>query len=129
SSKVVSPHPSLPPTGEGANSQGAGSAFDSNFDLIVADLSFISLTLVLPALAALLRADGHLLLLVKPQFELQPADIGKGGIVRDATLYPQVEQRLRAACAALPLAVRHWLPSPITGGDGNREFFIHAQAA
>ena len=107
----------------------AGGRFDSNFDLIVGDLSFISLTLVLPALAPLLAPASHLLLLVKPQFELQPADIGKGGIVRDASLYAQVEQRLRAACAELRLTVRHWLPSPIAGGDGNREFFIHAQAA
>ena len=107
----------------------AGGRFDSNFDLIVGDLSFISLTLVLPALAPLLAPASHLLLLVKPQFELQPADIGKGGIVRDAALYAQVEQRLRAACAELRLTVRHWLPSPIAGGDGNREFFIHVQAA
>ncbi|MEZ5607703.1 MAG: TlyA family RNA methyltransferase [Burkholderiaceae bacterium] len=107
----------------------AGGRFDSNFDLIVGDLSFISLTLVLPALAPLLAPAGHLLLLVKPQFELQPADIGKRGIVRDARHYAQVEQRLHAACAELRLTVHHWLPSPIAGGDGNREFFIHAQAA
>ena len=109
-----------------ACSAGAEGRFDSNFDLIVGDLSFISLTLVLPALAPLLAPGGHLLLLVKPQFELQPGDIGKGGIVRDAALYTQVEQRLRAACAELHLTVRHWLPSPIAGGDGNREFFMHA---
>lgn len=97
------------------------------FDCIVGDLSFISLDHVLPALAPLLAAGGHLLLLVKPQFELQPQHIGKGGIVRDASLYPAIEQRLRASCARLGLAVRHWLPSPIAGGDGNREFFLHAQ--
>ena len=113
----------------GAGGTGAEGRFGSNFDLIVGDLSFISLTLVLPALAPLLKPGGHLLLLVKPQFELQPADIGKGGIVRDAARYAQVEQRLRAACAEAGLAVRHWLPSPIAGGDGNREFFIHAAAA
>ncbi|MFT3779359.1 MAG: TlyA family RNA methyltransferase [Ottowia sp.] len=107
---------------------GARGRFDQYFDLIVGDLSFISLTLVLPALAPLPRAGGHLLLLAKPQFELQPGQIGKGGIVRDAALYAEVEQRLRAACAGLGLAVRGWSGSPITGGDGNREFFIHAQA-
>ncbi len=90
------------------------------------DLSFISLTLVLPALVPLLRADGHLLLLVKPQFELQPGQIGKGGIVRDPALYAVVEQRLRSACEALNLRVLHWFDSPIAGGDGNHEFFIHA---
>jgi len=104
----------------------AGSLFHQGFDLVVGDLSFISLTLVLPALVPLLQPGGQLLMLVKPQFELQPGDIGKGGIVRDAGLYTQVEQRLRAACANAGLIVRQWLPSPIVGGDGNREFFIHA---
>ncbi|MBK8664602.1 MAG: TlyA family RNA methyltransferase [Burkholderiales bacterium] len=109
-----------------ANSEGITGRFDAIFDCIVADLSFISLTLVLPALAPLLKAGGHALLLVKPQFELQAAQIGKGGIVRDTALYAEVEQRLRAACADIGWAVRHWLPSALTGGDGNREFFIHA---
>ncbi len=99
------------------------------FDIVVGDLSFISLTLVLPALAPLLRPGGHLLMLAKPQFELQPAQIGKGGIVRDAALYAEVEARLRAACADAGLAVRQWLPSPIAGGDGNREFFVFAWKA
>lgn len=103
-------------------------AFAPPFDLIVGDLSFISLTLVLPALAPLLGASGQVLLLVKPQFELQPQHIGKGGIVRNPTLYAQVRQRLQAACATAGLTVQHWLPSPIAGGDGNREFFIHASA-
>ncbi|MGY8905404.1 MAG: TlyA family RNA methyltransferase [Burkholderiales bacterium] len=97
------------------------------FDVLVADVSFISLTLVLPALMPLLRPAAHCLLLAKPQFELQPGQVGKGGIVKDAALYAVVEQRLRAACAALGLHVLHWLVSPIEGGDGNREFFIHAQ--
>lgn len=96
------------------------------FDLIVTDLSFISQTLVLPALVPLLGSGATLLSLVKPQFELQPGQIGKGGIVKDASLYPQVEQRLRQACAALGLTVKGWFDSPIAGGDGNREFFIHA---
>ena len=97
------------------------------FDLIVGDLSFISLTLVLPALAPLLGAQGDLLMLVKPQFELQPGQIGKGGIVRDVSLYADVQARLHAAALGSGLRVQHWLPSPITGGDGNREFFIHAR--
>ncbi|WP_313075702.1 TlyA family RNA methyltransferase [Melaminivora sp.] len=96
------------------------------FDLVVGDLSFISLTLVLPALVPLLKERGRMLLLVKPQFELQPGQVGKGGIVRNAGLYAEVEQRLRAACAAAGLRVEAWLASPIEGGDGNREFFIHA---
>ena len=96
------------------------------FELVVGDVSFISLTLVLPALVPLLRPGGRLLMLVKPQFELQPGQVGKGGIVRDATLYAQVEQRLRSACTALGLQEQGWHTSAIEGGDGNREFFIQA---
>ena len=98
-------------------------------DIIVGDLSFISQTLVLPALAPLLADDGALLMLVKPQFELQPAQIGKGGIVRDARHYAEVEQRIRGCCEELGLQVLQWLDSPIVGGDGNREFFVHAVRA
>jgi 23S rRNA (cytidine1920-2'-O)/16S rRNA (cytidine1409-2'-O)-methyltransferase len=96
------------------------------YDLIVGDLSFISLTLVLPALAPLLVPGGRLLMLVKPQFELQPGQVGKGGIVRDAQLYPVVERRIRDCCAQQGLAVAGWFDSPIRGGDGNREFFVFA---
>jgi 23S rRNA (cytidine1920-2'-O)/16S rRNA (cytidine1409-2'-O)-methyltransferase len=102
---------------------------ESRFDLIVGDLSFISLTLVLPAVVEFLADDGRLLLLVKPQFELQPGQVGKGGIVRDETMYAVVEKRLRDACEALDLRVLQWFDSPIAGGDGNREFFIHAVRA
>jgi 23S rRNA (cytidine1920-2'-O)/16S rRNA (cytidine1409-2'-O)-methyltransferase len=81
----------------------------------------------MPALTALLAPQGDLLLLVKPQFELQPGQVGKGGIVRDAALHAQVQTRLREACAALTLQVAGWHDSPIVGGDGNREFFVHAR--
>ena len=97
------------------------------FDVVVGDLSFISLTLVLPALVPLLAPQGALLMLVKPQFELQPGQVGKGGIVRDAALYAVVEQRIRECCAAQGLQVQAWLDSPISGGDGNREFFVLAR--
>lgn len=103
--------------------------FAPEFDLIVADLSFISQTLVLPAIVPLLKNGGTLLTLVKPQFELQPGQVGKGGIVKDAAFYPLIEQRLRDACTALGLTVTAWFDSPIEGGDGNREFFICASAA
>jgi 23S rRNA (cytidine1920-2'-O)/16S rRNA (cytidine1409-2'-O)-methyltransferase len=99
----------------------------ARYDLVVGDLSFISLTLVLPALAPL--AAGELLLLVKPQFELQPADIGKGGIVSDPAAYARVEARVRQACADCGLVVRDWFASAVTGGDGNREFFVRAAPA
>ena len=99
------------------------------FDLVVGDLSFISLTLVLPALLPLLKKGGALLMLVKPQFELQPSDIGKGGLVKDEASYVQVEARLREACAALNLDVLGYWPSAIAGGDGNKEFWIGARRA
>ncbi|MFC5500348.1 TlyA family RNA methyltransferase [Caenimonas terrae] len=100
----------------------------AQFDLVVADLSFISLTLVLPAIAPLGKPGADFLLLVKPQFELQPAQIGKHGLVKDPASYAVVEQRIREACAALGLQVKAWFDSAITGGDGNREFFVHATA-
>jgi 23S rRNA (cytidine1920-2'-O)/16S rRNA (cytidine1409-2'-O)-methyltransferase len=101
--------------------------FEAGFDLLVGDLSFISQTLVLPAIVPLLKDGGHLLMLVKPQFELQPGQVGKGGIVKDPALYALVEQRLRDACADLGLTVTAWFDSPIQGGDGNHEFFICAR--
>ena len=100
---------------------------DPLFHFLTGDLSFISLTLVLPAVVRLLKAEGHLLMLVKPQFELQPGQIGKGGIVRDAAHFEFVEKRLRDCCAELGIAVLGWMQSSIDGGDGNREFFIHGK--
>jgi len=111
---------------ESDETEGPGD-FSTEFDLIVADLSFISQTLVLPAVVPMLKPGGHLLTLVKPQFELQPGQVGKGGIVKDTTLYRLVEQRLRDACIGLGLTVTHWFDSPIAGGDGNREFFVFAK--
>lgn len=96
------------------------------FDLLVCDASFISLALLLPQWADLLSPSGHVLALVKPQFEVGPQGLGKGGIVRDASLYAEVETRLREAAHAARLIILDWFDSPITGGDGNREFFFHA---
>lgn len=96
------------------------------FDVIVGDVSFISQTLILDALVGLLAPGGHIVMLVKPQFELQPEQIGKGGIVKDPVHYVQVEERIRAAYPAAGLKVQHYFASPIEGGDGNREFFVHA---
>lgn len=117
-----------------ANYTGAGGLFDPDvedvdawepaFDVVVGDLSFISQTLVLPAVVPFLKDGGTLLMLVKPQFELQPGQVGKGGIVKDASFYPLIEARIRETCADLGLTVTAWLDSPIAGGDGNREFFI-----
>lgn len=96
------------------------------FDLIVGDLSFISQTLVWPAIVPLLKPGASLLLLVKPQFELQPEHIGKGGLVKNATSYALVQQRIAQACESNGLRLRDYFESAITGGDGNREFFVWA---
>lgn len=97
------------------------------FDLAVADLSFISLTLVLPAFAGLVAPGGKLLCLVKPQFEVGKDNIGKGGIVKDPALFMAVRDKLETAAKALNLTLLDWFDSPITGGDGNREFFLLAE--
>ena len=99
------------------------------FDLIVADVSFISLTKVLPQWSALLRVDGRVLSLVKPQFEVGANNLARGGIVRDESLYPLVEKTIRKACIDANLDVLDYFDSSITGGDGNREFFVYAKAA
>jgi len=95
-------------------------------DLVVADLSFISLTLVLPALCATLSATGMAVVLIKPQFELGPEQVGKGGIVSDPALHEAAIEKIRAFCgsalAALGVRWEGVTPSPITGADGNREF-------
>ncbi|MDO4591848.1 MAG: TlyA family RNA methyltransferase [Comamonadaceae bacterium] len=98
----------------------------AEFDFVTGDVSFISLTLVLPAIVRLLKPHGHLLMLVKPQFELQPGQVGKGGIVREPALFKEVEERIRTCLSELGLEVKGWMDSAIEGGDGNREFFVHA---
>ena len=98
--------------------------FDASFDLIVADLSFISLTLVLPALVPLLRPGGDMVVLVKPQFEVGAAHLGKGGLVRDPAQRARAVQRVGDAAAALGLETRGQRTSPILGGDGNEEFLL-----
>ena len=97
------------------------------FDLMVCDVSFISLALVYPSALPLIRPGGYLLSLVKPQFEVGREGLGHGGIVRDAQLYGGVEQKISALVAELGFQRLGWFDSPIKGGDGNREFFIFAQ--
>ncbi|BFM09565.1 TlyA family RNA methyltransferase [Halioxenophilus aromaticivorans] len=96
------------------------------FDVIVMDVSFISQTLILPNLPALMRPGGWLLSLVKPQFEVGKEGVGKGGLVRDEALFEQVRQSIEACVEGLGLRVKDYRPSPITGGDGNREFLLAA---
>jgi 23S rRNA (cytidine1920-2'-O)/16S rRNA (cytidine1409-2'-O)-methyltransferase len=94
-------------------------------DLAVCDVSFISVTLVLPALVPLLKETGEIVVLVKPQFEVGRGQVGKGGIVRDPQLHAEacakVEDAVRAAGFSTAL-----MESPILGAEGNREFLLHA---
>lgn len=99
---------------------------EAGFDVMVGDVSFISLTLVLPGVVPFLKPGGVLLMLVKPQFELQPENIGKNGLVKDPALYPVIEKRIRTSLKELGLKVTGWYDSAIEGGDGNREFFVQA---
>lgn len=96
------------------------------FDVLVGDVSFISLTMVLPGVVPFLNPGGQLLMLVKPQFELQPENIGKNGLVKDPAMYPVIEKRIRKSLSELGLKVTGWYDSTIDGGDGNREFFVQA---
>ncbi|MEG3632383.1 TlyA family RNA methyltransferase [Micromonospora palythoicola] len=93
-------------------------------DLTVADLSFISLRLVLPALAACTRADGDLALMVKPQFEVGRERVGAGGVVRDPELRAQAVLDVAAAAATLRLGLADLAASPLPGPSGNVEFFV-----
>ncbi|WP_330925867.1 TlyA family RNA methyltransferase [Candidatus Sororendozoicomonas aggregata] len=97
------------------------------FDLAVMDVSFISQTKILPSLVPLIKSGGHLITLVKPQFEVGQAGLGKGGIVRDKRLYLKVKVSVIDFCRSQGLLVSAWFDSPIQGGDGNKEFFIHAK--
>ncbi|MBI5691255.1 MAG: TlyA family RNA methyltransferase [Verrucomicrobia bacterium] len=99
----------------------------SEFDAVVLDLSFISLTVVLPAVWPFLRAGGTLVALVKPQFEAGKAEVDRGkGVIRDPQVQAETLERVRGfAATQLPgAAVEGAIDSPITGADGNREFLL-----
>ena len=93
--------------------------------LITADLSFISLSKVLPALAAAEQENAEFLLLIKPQFELERGEVGKGGIVRDQKLRERAIERVRKAAEACGMRVLGVQPSRLPGAEGNQEFFLH----
>ena len=95
-------------------------------DLATMDVSFISVLKILPALRGILVPGAHLVVLVKPQFELGRFRVGRGGVVRDPTLHLQSLRDVAwAAQHELGYAVRGACASPITGAEGNREFFLH----
>jgi 23S rRNA (cytidine1920-2'-O)/16S rRNA (cytidine1409-2'-O)-methyltransferase len=92
-------------------------------DLCVIDVSFISLTLILPNAFALITPNGVILALIKPQFELQPTDVGKGGVVRDPALHRKAQEKIIAFVTQVGHVVTGIVPSAIKGADGNQEFF------
>src|ERR1043166_3504817 len=93
-------------------------------DICVIDVSFISLTLILPRAFDLIAPDGVILALIKPQFELQRKDVGRGGIVREAALHEKAQQKIVNFVEETDYRVVGLVPSAITGTDGNQEFFI-----
>jgi 23S rRNA (cytidine1920-2'-O)/16S rRNA (cytidine1409-2'-O)-methyltransferase len=92
-------------------------------DICVIDVSFISLTLILPNAVTLLKPDGTILPLIKPQFELQRSEVGKGGIVRDPRLQQKAQHKIVAFVNDLGQVVAGIAPAAIKGADGNQEFF------
>jgi len=111
---------------EGINARGLRfEDIGERVDLIVCDVSFISVTLILPAAVPLLQGAGQMVILIKPQFEAGRGQVGKGGIVRD----PEIHQ---AACERVARAVRElgfetsMMESPILGAEGNKEFLLYA---
>jgi 23S rRNA (cytidine1920-2'-O)/16S rRNA (cytidine1409-2'-O)-methyltransferase len=100
--------------------------FPETFSLAVCDASFISATLLIPAIVPLLEAHGEMVILVKPQFEAGRGEVGKGGIVRDPELHRAACDRVRDCVERLGFKAEV-TESPILGAEGNREFLLHAQ--
>jgi len=98
-------------------------------DLAVADVSFISATKILAGAAECAAAGADLLILVKPQFELERQDVGKGGIVREKALHEKAVASVRSAMERLGLNVLGVAPSHLPGAEGNQEYFLHARKA
>lgn len=95
------------------------------FSFFTADLSFISLTLVLPTIPRFLTEEAEGIILVKPQFELSPVEIGSGGIVRDAASREKALLRVEQGAEKAGFTVAGKIPSPLLGGDGNQEYLMH----
>ncbi len=98
---------------------------NARVDLIVMDVSFISATYIIPQFPALMVEEGEAVCLVKPQFEVGRAMIGKGGIVRDRAAHADAIKRVCICAESVGLHPVALIPSPIEGGDGNREFLLH----
>jgi 23S rRNA (cytidine1920-2'-O)/16S rRNA (cytidine1409-2'-O)-methyltransferase len=96
--------------------------FETRFDLVTIDVSFISATKILPAVVPLLNDGGRIITLIKPQFEVGKGEVGKGGIVKDPAQHQRVIADVNAAAETLGLIVQGVIESPIKGADGNIEF-------
>jgi 23S rRNA (cytidine1920-2'-O)/16S rRNA (cytidine1409-2'-O)-methyltransferase len=96
--------------------------FDASFDLIVMDVSFISVTKIMAALVPLLKPDGLIVTLIKPQFEVGRSEVGKGGIVRDPEKHARVVKEINSYAIGCGLKVHGVIDSPILGAEGNKEF-------
>lgn len=97
-------------------------------DLVTVDVSFISVTKVLPSIVAIAKPGADFLILIKPQFELEKREVGKGGIVRDPQLHQKAIDRVLAAAAQTGLQIDGVRPSCLLGTEGNQEFFLHARS-
>jgi 23S rRNA (cytidine1920-2'-O)/16S rRNA (cytidine1409-2'-O)-methyltransferase len=96
--------------------------FAERFDLVVIDVSFISLTKILPVIPPLLNQSAIVVTLIKPQFEAGRSEVGKGGIVRDEAAQQRVVRAITACAESLSLRARGVIESPVLGAEGNREF-------
>ncbi len=96
--------------------------FEDKFELIVMDVSFISITKILAALFPLLQPNGTLIALIKPQFEVKKGEVGKGGIVRDDEIHERVVSKVNAFAESLGFKLNGLIESPILGAEGNKEF-------
>jgi 23S rRNA (cytidine1920-2'-O)/16S rRNA (cytidine1409-2'-O)-methyltransferase len=96
-------------------------------EMVVADVSFISLTVIIPVLVTLCQPGSPMVLLVKPQFEAGRAEVGRGrGVITDPAIHERVRAAVSAALEAVGAVVVGWMDSPIRGSEGNRELFVHA---
>jgi 23S rRNA (cytidine1920-2'-O)/16S rRNA (cytidine1409-2'-O)-methyltransferase len=105
----------------------APAEISAEVQLVTVDLAFISVAKVLQAVVPAASPVAEFLILIKPQFELDRGDIGKGGIVRDAKLHERAIERVRAAALAAGLRIEGVKPSRLAGAEGNQEFFLYAR--
>lgn len=102
--------------------------FPAPFEIAVMDVSFISVRKILPVIRPLMQPHGHLIVLIKPQFEVGKSEVGKGGIVKETEKHERVISEIREFAAGCGFAERGVIKSPITGADGNQEFLALYEA-